>query len=177
MNLSDPVKKNKSQFGKEKLPEPEIELTGFNQPSAFGQLISSGLNVVSTLSGRKKNNAPPAMPAPDSAKSTYKPTWNEGNFEPHIEHTNFTSAIGEYKKQQENPKLRKGAPHQVFFRRERPPMPLIYKLAIFAVCSVLALGTFMYVDKKYNLRKTIQELKDPSKVKLKVKRKPEVIDE
>jgi hypothetical protein len=178
--LSDPTKKsNEKQFAIEEHPEPQIELTGFNQPSAFGQLLSSGLNVLSTLSGKKNaashtTNANPSKPK----ESTYKPTWNGDNFaELHIEHTNFTSAIREYNQQQENPKVKRGQPPPLIVRKQKPPMPFIYKFALFAVFVVIALGAFIYVDTKYNIRQTIQEMKDPSKAKLKFKRKVTINEE
>jgi hypothetical protein len=174
VTLSGPVKKEpKPQFGDSNLPEPEIELTGFNQPSMFGQILSSGLNAISSSSGKKKNNpAPPQASTHQRQKNEeYKPTWNQ-NFEPNIEHTNFTSAISEFNKQSENPNLKRIAPPPLIIRRQKPPMPFIYKFAIFAVFILLALGGFMYADKHFKIRQTIQELKDPSKTKLKIKRKP-----
>jgi len=181
VNLSDSAKKQSNQgLEDSKLPEPEIELTGFNQPSIFGQILNSGLNALATWSGKKKNSSQSIPPIQTEAAKpkvgAYQPTWNKDNLEPHIEHTNFTSAISDYKKQQENPVIRRGAPPPLVIRRQKSAMPFIYKFAVFAVSITLILGSLMYFDKKYNIRQTIQELKDPAKAKLKAKRKP-IIDE
>lgn len=163
------------------LPEPQLELTGVGRPGWFEQAVHSGLNVIGSITGRKKSPAPPPPLAapfdPDQQQSSvkspnaYKPTWKGDNFRPNIEHTNFTSAIGEFNKQQaETPRNRVAAP--LIIRRPVTSMPFIYKFTIFLVIVMLAGGTAIYLDKKFNIRQVAKQLKDPSKAKKTKVRKP-----
>lgn len=182
--MSGDSKKSSRSEGDDQFSEPLLELTGISKPGWFEQAVNSGLNVIGSVTGKKKVTPPPvAVPFDldqdeNKAKplNTYKPTWNGDNFNPHIEHTNFTTAIGEYNKQQtEMPRHR--VAHPLIIRRPSNGMPFIYKFTIFLVVVMFAGGTVIYLDKKYNIRKLVRELKDPGKVKLKPKVRKPVLDD
>lgn len=166
------------------LPEPQLELTGFDRPGWFEQAVHSGLNVIGSITGKKKSPAPPPLAAPfgpdqqqSSVKSSnaYKPTWKGDNFRPNIEHINITGAIGEFNKQKSEMQRQRGtAP--LIFRRPATSMPFIYKFTIFLVIVMLVGGTTIYLDQKFNIRQLAKQLKDPGRVKKSKIRKP-VIEE
>lgn len=177
---------------KDEFAEPQLELTlpGVKEPSWFGQVVNSGLNAIGSVTGRKKSGgfvptgAPPDLAPPPSSKpkrksgaNDYAPTWGQGGKNPEFEHTNFSSAIGEFEIQLRNPQANKP---QIPFRTHHvnTGRSFLTKVVIMVTCLLLAAGTFRYLDKKYNVRQLVKDLRDPDKTKLlRKKKKPPVIRE
>jgi hypothetical protein len=187
--MADNDSNSRDKKKKEEFAEPQLELTlpGLKENSWFGQVVNSGLNVIGNVTGRKKSAgfiptveapdevaSPQAKPRPKKTANEYNPTWGQGGKSPQIEYTNFSTAIGEFEKQQ------KVAPRgQVPFRTQpvNTGRSFLVKVMIMLVVALLAVGTVRFLDKKYNIRQLVKELRDPDKSKFLKKKKAPVVKE
>lgn len=189
------IKKNSEDDSDGPLPLPELELTlsGLQQPSWFGQIVNSGLNLISGVTGSTSSrNAEVSRTVADDKQAEYsedsavpkakankqEPKSNSNFQHKSYEFTNVRNAVKDFG-EQTNKQQERGFNRnpQIVFRQVQKTPKIGRKAIIALILLILFAVTIKILDKKYNIQEVFKELQDPDKTKLRKKMKKMRIDE